>query len=490
MDNKSISHTKYKVIIKKANALLTYAKQNNQVLSSDYLSLLNRIKENNFTGVNPLEARNMERYTQDYGQHQEDIETKYSMILRKAHELIKYSIIVNFKLCDYFWDDLKDIKIYMSFSKLEQFSNDTKFSNDTIKSYIQRAWREEDLTKIQKNGFYLLRTKKNPKTQFSVIRKNISTLNIKLSGRTEQIFNKFLSTDEINITKITKTVLNDKQEYNKSTMYEIINRILYDNLKDDSIKSVLYNGRYKNIRNYIVQNVSSKIDDLTKHDTAINVSTLTHNEILQALNNSMTKFIELHYQQPQELKHILIEYRDTALNEYLEVTTNMIRIDEDMQLLTKVFKQYKQDTNGRVYNYDLFAFLYYAYSLTVSFEHLYSSELLKILGVYTFKADRNKPTLKQNATNILKQHKQAIKSSQYDNVNIYIENLLQFLQEVNTKHFNIYLLSFLVDMSHSLKNSKDLMESLTAKKNFNNITYEKLPQPINTLLLPHNLISK
>jgi len=46
-----------------------------------------------------------------------------------------------------------------------------------------------------------------------------------------------------------------------------------------------------------------------------------------------------------------------------------------------------------------------------------------------------------------------------------------------------------VDMSHDLKASKDFMKCLTTKDNFKNVTYEKLPQQINTLLTPYNQIA-
>ena len=63
------------------------------------------------------------------------------------------------------------------------------------------------------------------------------------------------------------------------------------------------------------------------------------------------------------------------------------------------------------------------------------------------------------------------------------------MREANIKHYNKYLLSFIVEISHNLKVSKEFMQSLTGKNNFKNDTYEELPQPINTLLLPFTEIA-
>ena len=227
----------------------------------------------------------------------------------------------------------------------------------------------------------------------------------------------------------------------------------------------------------------NSLNELSKNDTEVPRDTLSQNEIIQALNTSISKFIELHYQQPRELKHTLIDYKETAIKEYIEVTQNAINHDKDIKLLDKLFPTYRRDTQGIIYNYSLLAFIYYAYSLKISFEHLYHSELLKLLGVYTYKLDRDKPILKKNKTALLKQHIKAVELSQCDE-NIYLHNFIDFVKAVNTKHYHRYLLSFLVDMSHNLKASKEFMQSITRKNNFKNETYEKLPQPINTLLLP------
>jgi len=253
-----------------------------------------------------------------------------------------------------------------------------------------------------------------------------------------------------------------------------------EELKVD-IEEEKYNYIYEAIQ-VMEKELNDSLNKLTKNDTEVKRETLLNNEVIQALSNSISKFIELYYQQPQELKHILIDYKETPLKDYITVIENAINNSDDIKLFDKIFPTYKRDKHGIIYNYDLFKFLYYAYSLKISFEHLSNSELLKILGAYTFKSDRDKPILKKNKIAILQEHKKAVELSQYQE-NIYLHNLLEFIQVVNTKHYNKYLLSLLVDISHNLKASKEFMESLTYQKSFKNVTYENLPQPINTLLL-------
>jgi len=94
--------------------------------------------------------------------------------------------------------------------------------------------------------------------------------------------------------------------------------------------------------------------------------------------------------------------------------------------------------------------------------HLYHSELLKELGVYIFKADRDKPTLRKNKVEIFKHHLAVMRLSQSE-TNIYLHNLMAFMQEANIQHYNKYLLSFIVEISHNLKASK-----MTLTKNYLN----------------------
>ena len=60
---------------------------------------------------------------------------------------------------------------------------------------------------------------------------------------------------------------------------------------------------------------------------------------------------------------------------------------------------------------------------------------------------------------------------------------MKFKKEVNEQHFNYYILSFLTEGSHNLNASREFMQSLTQKNNNRNVTYAKLPIPINTLFL-------
>lgn len=226
--------------------------------------------------------------------------------------------------------------------------------------------------------------------------------------------------------------------------------------------------------------------NLTKNDTEVNPSTLTCKQKQDAFSTSIDKFIEQYSQQPKELKCVLIPYNTTQVKEYIEATKEMIISDDraDSDLLEKIFKEYKRDAQERIYNYSLFAFLYYAYGMYISFEHLYNSDLLKLLGAYTFKKDRDKPLLKPTHKNLLQQHKEACILSQYD-VNIYLENFISFIQQADTKLKERYVLSYLVDLSHELTASKEYLNRLkNTPYNFSKVSYQDLPQPIKTLLLP------
>lgn len=247
-----------------------------------------------------------------------------------------------------------------------------------------------------------------------------------------------------------------------------------------------FSERYK----IAVQDIKEKLNDLTKDDKEIDPITLSATELRQAMHTSISKFIELHQQQLPELMHILVAYENTPLKDYVEVLQDKLQgnIIQDFSLLTEIFTQYKKDTKGRIYNYDLFNFLYYAYGLSVSFEHLYNSKLLRGLGAYTTKADRVKPILKISAINLLERHKQLLDFSQCE-TNIYIENLINFLSQAKIKQFNYYLISFLFDMSHNFEKSKDFLNSLNGKQyNFKRLKQNSLPQPVDTMLLSHKQI--
>ena len=262
----------------------------------------------------------------------------------------------------------------------------------------------------------------------------------------------------------------------------LVDEAVYETITNKTIwKALFISNNFIIIRENIISNI---FNELTKHDTEVNRDNLSYDDVIQALNTSITKFLELHYKQPRELKHTLIDYKETAIKDYILVTQNAINHDKDIKLLYKIFPTYKRDTQGRIYNYDLYAFLYYAYGLEISFNHLYHSELLKCLGAYTFKAGRDKPILKKNAVTILQQHKEAVKLTQYSE-NIYLHNFIAFIKTVNTRHYIRYLLSLLVDISNNLNASKELISRFTLKnKGLKNISYKDLPQPINTLLLP------
>jgi len=328
--------------------------------------------------------------------------------------------------------------------------------------------------------------KKRSYPSFEILVNN-STCKLTLKALIESTL--FVLSEEILPESEKRELLKLCIKYN-STDEEIEKKELFFNENDIGViyRDFKLINRDMSIFNEAVKHATEKILKYTKHDTVVTKDTLSQNEVIQALNASISKFIELYYQQPRELKHTLIDYKETAIKDYILVTQNAINHDKDIKLLDKLFLTYKRDTQGRIYNYDLFAFIYYAYGLEISFNHLYHSELLKFLGAYNFKADRDKPVLKKNAITILQQHKEAVKLTQYSE-NIYLHNFITFIKTVNTKHYNKYLLSVLVNMSHNLKASKEFIQSLTCKDSFKNDTYKNLPQPINTILLPSTQIA-
>jgi len=288
-------------------------------------------------------------------------------------------------------------------------------------------------------------------------------------------------------------ILNKYTSLEHNTKEQVLTAHMLDPYVTKNNVEVYLNGQSKVAIDLqrMVYKLCKIFSDITKNDTEVNRESLSYDEVIQALNTSITKFLELHYQQPRELKHTLIDYKETPIKEYIAVTQNAINHDEDIKLLDKLFLTYKRDMQGRIYNYDLLVFLYYAYSLEISFYHLYHSKLLEYLGAYEHKANREKPTFKnkKNAVIKLQRYKEVSKPLQCHENNIYLDNLMMFMKEANIQHCNKYLLSFIVGISHNLKASKEFMQSLTCKNNFNHDTYTNLPQPINTLLLPYTQIA-
>jgi len=380
---------------------------------------------------------------------------------------------------------------------LKLFITKDKYSHNEKKEAIEIITRLSIFIKLTVKE--MIQVKSDIYTRYgsiaSIYGKNINYINsFKVLAKTEEnehslsVLCNLVAKENIDFNNLNNSISNILQK-NMTITISRMDRILYNSMKDGLIRRSLYkrNG-HREIREYIIFKLFNHFNNLTKHDKEIDPSTLTKDEIIQAFNNSITKFIELHYQQPRELKAVLISYENTPLLDYVEITKAMTKDNKELQLLNKIFKEYKQDTKGVIYNYSLFAFLYYAYGLYVSFEHLYNSELLKLLGAYTFKKDRDKPLLKPNHKNLLQHHKDACILSQYD-VNIYLENFISFIQQVDAKLKDRYVLSYLVDLSHELTASKEYINRLkNTPYNFSKVSYQDLPQPIKTLLLPINTL--
>jgi len=470
-----ISKTKYEVLIKKIDNLVAYANDNNLAISNDFLKLADFIKTHSYFEINSLQAKEIE----DYTQHYDTLPATHSIISR-ANELIRYSKYKNIILSSMFFEDLEKLQN----NKLE---DEKIFIKTLMRKYVRNVWREGNLEKVKENYYYLMAKQNNNKTiQLTKINKPIEK--VELKGRNKKLFTRIEKV--INIPKIINEVKRDSPLTDIEKYYEEINTVLYNSLEENTIKKFLYAGSYKIIRNFIIKKVSEGLKDLTKHDTVVDASTLTHTEIQQAIKTSITKFTEIYYQQPKELKCVLIPYTKTDTKEHIEVIGSMVQSydNKDFDLLMSVFTKYKRDMQGRIYNYSLLDFLYYEYGLDVSFKHLFDSILLREIGVYKNDINRDTPSLKQNTIHTLENHIRVLKYSQYD-INIYIKNLFDFVKVAKRQKRNRYILSYLVDMSHNLKASKDFMKYLTTKDNFKNVTYDTLPQPINTLLIPYNQIA-
>ena len=197
--------------------------------------------------------------------------------------------------------------------------------------------------------------------------------------------------------------------------------------------------------------------------------------------NAIIKFKESYKIQPKELQLMLTPLKNTRIEQHTQAIEQWILTEENLSLLTNVFKRYKIDTNKRLYSYDLFGFLYYAYGLEVSNTHIYNSELLNRLGVYRYEKTRNKPSLKTNVLDKLKELKEIIELSQGEET-IYLSELRRFISEYSSKQLNLYLASYLLQNGAIFERVKELF-SILLLPTLHNHTKKKLPQPIQTMLI-------
>jgi len=468
-----ITRTKHNVLLKKIDNLYYYASKKNITITQDMLNLLHFVKNHSYNEINRDISRKIERYTSSH-YHKHKYFYDYS-IIEKAYELIEYSKNLNFELCQYFFDDLEKIK--------NDFShNDINLWKPFIKNYISRVWRENDLSKVKLNGFYIARTTVRKKREIkytTLVKRHNQVVQRGLSGRFELVFNRLMNS-EISVIEIAKKLKNNSLFQNDN---EVINKILFENISDDMLKIFLYQGGYRIIRSIIVEEIKKQLQDITKHDKEIDASQLSQKEVFQSFNNSISKFMELYYQQPREYKPILKNYDVSVVDNEITVIQSMLQNSDDIKNLKKLFRIYKEDTQGLIYNYSLFSFIYFCFALKISSEYIYNSQILKSLNLYKIERDRNKPTIKKNAIATLKTQ-QIIYQELDDNESVFIDSLIKFLKEYIPKKYNYYSIAYLTnELQNSLTASKSFIESFE-DKSYKKLTKKMLPKVINTILPP------
>jgi len=279
-------------------------------------------------------------------------------------------------------------------------------------------------------------------------------------------------------------LLLEKNLRGKEISINTVDREICILLQNMLIGRALYNNKnFQDIRAFITNKLYKHFQNLTRHDTDVETSTLTQIELKQALNNSIAKFIELHYQQPKQLQIILKSIDTDIISEPLEVIRWQIENSDDVNTLKALFREYKRDMKGMIYNYSLFEFIYYYFSFKVSSQYIYNSSILKKCELYTYRQDRKNPDIKKTATNKLSVIREINKEIS-DDETIFLDNLISFLEDYIPKKYNYYSIAYLMQNLHnSLTDSKSFIESLECKS-YKNIKKEMIPQPINTLLLP------
>jgi len=153
-------------------------------------------------------------------------------------------------------------------------------------------------------------------------------LSVIVNNRVRKLYKDFFR--ESVLSTLTGEIFSEIKKQNLLVSYIMT----YDKEESEDKKEIFYNENdilkiYRELKlinggvsifDEAVERALQKIIKYTKHDTEVTRDTLSQNEVIQALNTSISKFIELHYQQPRELKHTLIDYKETAIREYIEVT--------------------------------------------------------------------------------------------------------------------------------------------------------------------------
>jgi len=414
------------------------------------------------------------------------LESKKTILKKIELILIKATVFfsknkMDFEVKDLLIDDIVTIK---------QSETIVKARGD-----MTSAYRKTLINSIERAMFYLSLPKENifqvTKNEYNDYRKieflhyqskNELYKEQKLPDFKEKLA-KNIAKNNIEFDELNKSIINKIDLKDNAMTLKQFDRLLFHSLKDGEVRRALY-VRHKEIKNYILYTLFNHFHSLTKHDTYIDPSTLTESELKQALNTSITKFMEQYYQQPKQLLQIVRNVNsDETLSQPLEAIKWQISNSDDINMIKNLFREYKRDMKGRVYNYSLFTFIYYDFAIKVSGIYIYNSPLLKKLNLYD-KEDRKVPVIKKTSIKVLNNFKETTKMIDEDIETIFLDNIIDFLKHYIHKKYNYYSIAYLMENLHnSFKDSKDFIERLECK-DYKNVKKDMLPQPINTLLLP------
>lgn len=261
MERNYITITRHKVLLKKINSLIKYSNENNYKLPKKILNLIAFIQAHKNNRLNTPQVKELEQFTKYYKTvpvEVEAIKPAYLHVIASAYELIRYAKNSDIVISSYFLEDLENIQ------SVQEINEESRYICDNMRNYMQKVWRAEDsYEEIEKNTFYILRNHSRCKSKYEQLNKEFQENNFKLTTREQIIFNK-ISKTEFNIDIIIKEMMNRTLNSEQHGIYECINHVLFDNMKESGIKSILFNGRYKDIRNYIIKLIKTKLDEVTK----------------------------------------------------------------------------------------------------------------------------------------------------------------------------------------------------------------------------------
>ena len=183
-----------------------------------------------------------------------------------------------------------------------------------------------------------------------------------------------------------------------------------------------------------------KLFNILNYDQTIHLSESDFSSKKKALITTFSKFYEIAYEEPSTSKSSFKVSGGVVTQERIEIIESMVEHNDDIEILFNTFRNYRRDTNKRVYNFDLIDFLYFDHNTVSSIKHLKQLPLLKRLKAYKYYGD--KISIKHDVKTRLKKYIQKRKTISKKEIN-YIENLINTRETMNTKHINVYYLEHL-----------------------------------------------